>query len=96
MKAKDPRDIVKSVELTEKGNRLTDSENKYFFTVDGSANKVEIKKAVEALFKVSVMRVNTMNYMGKPKRERTAQFGRTAKWKRAVVTLKEGDKIEFV
>jgi large subunit ribosomal protein L23 len=40
--------------------------------------------------------VNTMNYMGKPKRERTAQFGRTAKWKRAVVTLKEGDKIEFV
>ena len=96
MKASDARDIIRAVELTEKGNRLTESENKYFFSVSGSANKVEIKRAVELLFKVSVAKVNTMNYVGKPKRERTIQYGRTANWKRAVVTLKEGEKIEFV
>ena len=88
--------IIKTVQLTEKGTRLMEKENKYLFTVDSSANKIEIARAVENQFKVSVAAVNTMNYEGKKKRERTVRYGKRAKWKRAVVTLKEGDKIEFV
>ena len=52
------------------------------------------RRAVEALFKVTVTDVNTMTYRGKRKRERTAKYGRRTHWKRAVVTLKEGEKIE--
>ena len=92
---RDAREIVKSAQLTEKGTRLTGAENKYFFTVDGCANKTEIKKAVEELFKITVVKVNTMNYRGKKRRERTLAFGRSADWKRAVVTVKDGEKIEF-
>ena len=93
---KDPRSIIKKVQLTEKGSRMTEQENKYLFKVDRTANKMEIAHAVEELFKVSVTGVNTMNYAGKLKRERTRQFGRRANWKRAVVTLKEGEKIDLV
>ena len=92
---KDPQTIIKSAQLTEKGTRLMEKQNKYFFVVDGLANKTEIKKAVQALFKVNVAKVNTMHYDGKAKRERTANYGTTAKWKRAVVTLRDGEKIEF-
>ena len=92
----DARDIIKSVQMTEKSTRLGGTENKYFFEVDGDANKIDIKRAVQELFKVSVVRVNTMNYRGKNRRERTQNFGRTAHWKRAIVTLKEGDKIELM
>jgi len=91
----DPRDIVQSVQLTEKGTRLTEKENKYFFKVDRAANKADIKRAVETLFKVSVAKVNTMNCKGKKRRERTLAFGRRSHWKRAVVTLQEGQKIEL-
>jgi large subunit ribosomal protein L23 len=87
--------IVPALQLTEKGTRLNAAENKYFFKVPTAANKQQIKAAVEKLFKVSVLAVNTMNYEGKKKRERTAQYGKTADWKRAIVTLKQGDKIEF-
>ncbi len=93
---KQPHDIIKSVQLTEKGTGLMEKQNKYFITVDPSANKIEIKRAVEAAFKVSVSKVNTMNYAGKKKRERTAQFGKRPDWKRAIVTLKQGEKIDFV
>lgn len=93
---KQPQDIIKSVQLTEKGTSLMEKENKYFITVAQSANKIEIKRAVEAAFKVAVAKVNTMNYSGKRKRERTAKFGQRASWKRAIVTLKEGEKIDFV
>lgn len=92
----DARDIIKSVQMTEKSTRLGGTENKYFFEVDGGANKIDIKRAVQELFKVSVVKVNTMNYRGKNRRERTRSFGRTAHWKRAVVTLKQGDKIELM
>lgn len=89
-------DIVKGVQLTEKGAKLMEEENKYFFRVVPSANKIEIKRAVEQLFGVKVQKVNTMNYLGKMKRERTFQYGRRSHWKRAIVTLKEGQKIDLV
>ena len=56
---------------------------------------VEIKRAVEKIFNVSVTKVNTLNRRGKKKRQRTLHYGRTAAWKRAMVTLKAGDKIEL-
>lgn len=92
---KDPQKVIKTMQVTEKGARLSSEENKYYFIVDPSANKVDIKNAVETLFKVSVVKVNTMNYDGKKKRQRTMRYGRTASWKRAVVTLKEGNKIDL-
>ena len=88
--------IVKEIQLTEKGTALREIGNKYFFKVAPRANKVEIKNAVEQLFKVKVDKVNTMNYEGKRKRERSARFGRRADWKRAVVTLQAGSTIDLV
>jgi len=92
---KDPRLIVKKIQVTEKSARLAEKENKHFFMVDPSSNKMEIKKAVEEIYKVVVDKVNTVNYMGKLKRERTMTYGRTSNWKRAVVTLAKGSKIEL-
>jgi large subunit ribosomal protein L23 len=86
--------IIKTLQVTEKGSRLSATGNKYQFIVDPAANKLDIKRAVEQLFKVEVVKVNTMNYRGKKKRLRTMRYGMTADWKRAVVTLKEGNKIE--
>jgi len=87
--------VIRKILLTEKGTRLTESENKYLFNVHPDANKVEIKKAVEGTFKVHVTGVNTMNRLGKLKRDRRQQYGRRPSVKRAVVTLKTGDKIEL-
>ena len=92
---KNPHSIIKKMLLTEKGTRLTEKENKYLFRVDGSANKIEIKQAVEKQFGVKVAKVNTMNRPGKNKRLRTMTYGKTSEWKRAVVTLKPGEKIEL-
>ena len=69
--------------------------NKYVFCVNPAANKVQIKHAIEKLFGKKVLDVNTCNYAGKAKRQRTASYGRTAHWKKAIVTLKEGDKIDL-
>jgi large subunit ribosomal protein L23 len=93
---KDVYQVIQTVMLTEKGTRLSETENKYIFNVNPAANKAEIKQAVEELFKVKVTAVNTMKRLGKKKRERTSSFGCTAGWKRAVVTLAEGSKIDFV
>ena len=93
---KDIYQVIQKVLLTEKGTRLSEEENKYIFRINPRANKAEIKRAVEEFFKVKVVAVNTMNRQGKKKRERTASFGRTAAWKRAVVTLAEGNTIDFV
>ncbi|MDK2858149.1 MAG: large subunit ribosomal protein [Verrucomicrobiota bacterium] len=93
---KDVYEIIQKILLTEKGTRLSETENKYIFRVNPAANKAEIKQAVEELFKVKVTAVNTMKRKGKKKRERTASFGRTAHWKRAVVTLTEDSKIDLV
>ena len=92
---KDPYQVVKTVRVTEKGTAQTAAANRYQVVVDKHANKLDIKYAVEKLFKVKVTRVNTMRVRGKARRERTLQFGRTPAWKKAIVTLKTGDKIEL-
>jgi large subunit ribosomal protein L23 len=86
-------EIVKTVRLTEKGTRQSDNLNQYTVVADRRANKVQIRNAVQELFKVKVIRVNTLNVRGKARRQRTAQAGKTMDWKKAIVTLKAGDKI---
>lgn len=93
---KNTADVIKKILLTEKGTRLSEEQNQYLFRVAKDANKMEIKQAVESLFNVRVMAVNTMCRKGKKKRARTAQFGTTASWKRAVVTLHEEDNINLI
>ena len=88
--------IINQVLLTEKGTRLAEEENKFLFRVSLSANKMEIKKAVEELLKVRVIAVNTMRRKGKKKRERTANYGKTSAWKKAVVTLHADDNISMI
>ena len=91
---KDQSAVIKKLQITEKSTDLKEANNQYMFEVDTSANKIEIKAAVEQLFNVKVTNVNTMRYSGKKKRERTVRYGKRADWKRAVVTLKQGDQIE--
>ncbi|HEY8240407.1 MAG TPA: 50S ribosomal protein L23 [Kiritimatiellia bacterium] len=92
---KQPYSVIKKLTLTEKGARLTEKDNKYLFRVHGDANKQDIKRSVEALFRVNVTKVNTLNRRGKIKRNRLGGLGTTNAWKRAIVTLKQGDKIEM-
>jgi len=92
---KSPYDVIKTVRVTEKGTALSEKNNQYQLVVDRRANKLDVKHAVQHLFKVKVLRVNTMQVRGKLRRERTVQFGSTSAWKKALVTLKEGDKIEI-
>ena len=89
-------DFLQTVVLTEKATLLSEKLNQYVFRVSPRANKIQIKQAVEALMKKKVVRVNTANFAGKKKRERRADFGRRAHWKKAIVTLGEGEKIDFV
>ena len=89
---KDPHDIVKGMIRTEKGSVML-ALNKYLFWVDSSANKIEVRKAIEDMYKVKVDSVNTVMMRGKLKRVRYA-IGKTSDWKKAIVTLKEGSKIE--
>jgi large subunit ribosomal protein L23 len=86
-------DIIKTVRLTEKGTRQGENFNQYTVVADPRANKTQIRQAVQELFKVKVTKVNTLNVRGKLRRQRTAQAGQTNNWKKAIVTLKEGDKI---
>ena len=79
--------------ITEKGTKLGPF-NKYFFSVDIKANKLEIKKAIEDIYKVKVNDVNTMKVRGKKKRVRF-QEGRTSNWKKAIVTLAQGQSIDI-
>ncbi|MDD4237540.1 MAG: 50S ribosomal protein L23 [Desulfotomaculaceae bacterium] len=85
--------VLRKPMVTEKSTSLL-QDNKYTFEVDLKANKTEIKQAVESLFKVKVEKVNTMHVKGKLKRVRQIQ-GRTPERKKAIVTLKQGDKIEI-
>ena len=91
---KDPHDIVKGLLRTEKGADMMEL-GKYLFWVDKKSNKVEIRSAVENIYKVKVAAVNTINVKGKPKRVRYT-MGMTSGWKKAIVTLKEGNKIDVV
>jgi len=88
-------DVIKTVRLTEKGTMQAEKHNQYTVVADPHANKLEIRRAVEELFKVKVVAVNTRNVTGKARRKRTHQQGRTNDWKKAIVTLKEGDKIQL-
>jgi large subunit ribosomal protein L23 len=85
-------DIIKALIRTEKSTTY-EPERKYLFLVSNAANKIQIKHAVEELYKVKVMCVNTFISNGKLKRVRH-QLGRTSDQKKAIVTLKEGQKIE--
>ena len=91
---KDPRDIIRRPLITEKANKLKEDFNQYSFEVDRRANKIEIRKAVETLFSVRVVRVQTISKAGKMIRVGRNQ-GKRPNWKKAVVTLVEGNSIEF-
>jgi large subunit ribosomal protein L23 len=92
----EPFDIIQTASLTEKSSLLGEKQNKYVFRVSPRANKIQIRQAIEKLFQKKVLDVNTCNYAGKKKRERRADFGRKPHWKKAIVTLREGEKIELV
>lgn len=89
---KNPYEVIVSLLHTEKGSELLPL-NKYLFRVVKDANKLEIKKAVEEIYKVKVKSVNTLTIRGKKRRLRFKE-GTTPDWKKAIVTLKEGEKIE--
>lgn len=91
---KSNRIVIREIQFTEKSALLSEVGSKYFFEVEPSANKLEVKDAIERLYKVKVASVNTMRYTGKMTRKRTATPGRRSDWKRAVVTLKEGFTID--
>ena len=86
-------DIIRTVRLTEKGTRQGENFNQYTVVADPRANKTQIRHAVQDLFKVKVVKVNTLNVRGKFRRQRTKQAGQAPNWKKAIVTLKDGDKI---
>ena len=92
---KDPYSVIRTIRVTEKGTAQTAAVNSYQVVVEKHANKVEIKHAVEKAFKVKVVRVNTMHVRGKGRRQMTRQAGFAPSWKKALVTLKAGDKIEI-
>jgi large subunit ribosomal protein L23 len=88
-------EIIKTVRLTEKGTRQGEKLNQYTVVADRRANKVQIRHAVQELFKVKVIKINTLNVRGKARRLRTSQAGKAPDWKKAIVTLKQGDKISL-
>ena len=88
-------EVIKTVRLTEKGTRQGEKYNQYTVVADRRANKMQIRAAVQELFKVKVLKVNTLNVRGKFRRQRTSQAGQTPDWKKAIVTLKAGDKISL-
>ncbi len=98
MSQRRPYEIIIRPVITEKSNRLMEDYNKYTFEVALDASKPEIKRAVEELFGVKVKKVNTM--IVKPKKKRVLgkfrQYGRTKKWKKAIVTLEPGQKIDLL
>ena len=95
--------IVRSHERDKYGKSIVDDKgkakikvrplNQYTVVADRLATKPQIRQAVQELFKVKVVKVNTMNVRGKARRKRTLQAGNTSNWKKAIVTLKDGDKI---
>ena len=90
---KSPYSVILNPIRTEKGTGML-TFNKYVFCADVSANKIEIKRAIEDIYKVKVKSVNTVIVGGKKRRVRFAE-GKTPDWKKAIVTLKEGNKIDI-
>ncbi len=91
---KEPHEIIRRPLITEKSTQQKEENRQYVFEVDPRANKIEIKEAVEQLFKVKVLKVRTLNVLGKIKRL-GRRYGKRPDWKKAIVTLKEGDRIDF-
>ena len=93
---KNPYQIIKYPLITEKSTILREEKNKYTFRVDKRASKIEIKRAIEAIFPdVEVVAVNTINLRGKPRTFRYSKRGKRPDWKKAIVTLRPGDTIEI-
>jgi large subunit ribosomal protein L23 len=91
----EPEQIVRRpIILTEKSSRLREQGNKVIFEVRREANKIQIKNAIQTLFKVGVIEVNTMVMRGKEKRMGRG-YARLRNWKKAIVTLQPGDEIQF-
>jgi large subunit ribosomal protein L23 len=91
---REPQEIIEAPLVTEKGSLLGEKTNQVLFRVKRDANKIEVKQAIETLFKVKVTKVRLTRYLGKIKRVGRSA-GRLPMWKKAYVTLKEGDKIDF-
>src|SRR5215831_2161886 len=90
-----PENIIRRpIILTEKSSRLREGHNQVIFEVRREANKIQIKNAIEKLFKVGVTDVNTLIMRGKDKRMGRG-YAKLRNWKKAIVTLKEGDEIQF-
>ena len=87
--------VIKNVRLTEKSNKLSANYGQYTFEIFKTATKHTVRAAVEQTFKVTVTRVNIINRKGKPKKSRRGQPITASDSKRAIVTLKQGDKIEL-
>jgi large subunit ribosomal protein L23 len=91
---KGPHDVIQAPLISEKGSLLAESTQQVLFKVRPDANKIEVKKAVETLFKVKVVKIRMARYLGKIRRVGRS-MGRRPQWKKAYVTLREGDKIDF-
>ena len=91
---KEPQKIIRKPLVTEKSTRQKEEARQYAFEVRRDANKIEIQFAVERLFKVKVLQVRTSNILGKVKRL-GRRYGKRSDWKKAIVTLREGDRIDF-
>ncbi|HEX9143386.1 MAG TPA: 50S ribosomal protein L23 [Candidatus Binatia bacterium] len=91
---KGPRDVIRAPLISEKGSLLAENTQQFLFKVRPEANKIEVKRAVESLFKVKVIKVRMARYLGKVRRI-GRNMGRRPEWKKAYVTLREGDKIDF-
>lgn len=91
---KEPQKIIRRPLITEKSTRQKDDARQYAFEVRRDANKIEIQSAVERLFKVKVLQVRTVNVLGKLKRL-GRRYGKRPDWKKAIVTLREEDRIDF-
>jgi len=91
---KGPEQIIRAPLISEKGSLLAETSHQVLFKVRPDANKIEVKKAIETLFKVRVVKVRMARYLGKLRRV-GRNMGRRPAWKKAYVTLREGDKIDF-
>jgi len=87
-------DIIRRPLISEKTTRLKESFNQFTFEVNPDANRIEIRKAVEKIFDVSVAKVRTVRVKGK-KKQRGRIVGKRKDWKKAIVTLKPGERIDF-
>ena len=92
---RDLHTVIQTIRLTEKATLLGEKNNEYVFKVDTNATKIDVKQAVEKLFGKKVSGVRTSNVSGKAKRERRADYGRTNHWKKAIVRLAEGEKLDL-